>query len=62
MSRHIIDQTRQSDATDCAAQYARIARAAGPNKASLQLQRRPVGPASGRRLMEFLRIARGRRA
>jgi len=45
MSRHIIDQTRQSDTTDCAAQYARIARAAGPNKASLQLQRRPVGPA-----------------
>jgi hypothetical protein len=63
MSKHITDQERQvSDAARVRA-YLAIERADLPNSASFRLQQKAGRhPESGRRLVEFLRIAKGRLA
>ncbi|MGB8621832.1 MAG: hypothetical protein WCD16_03340 [Paracoccaceae bacterium] len=61
MTRHVFDHVRTRSDKPRAANYMRIERTAGPNRASVLLQRRPEQIRTGsRRLAEFLRIIRGR--
>lgn len=64
MTRHITDTDHSAPGCARLRQYVAIERENGPaHPASTLLWRRPVErPAAGRRMQEFLRIARGRMA
>ena len=59
MQRHIVDRPKQFDGLLRIQQFLRIARTAGPHRASLTLQRRAQERVG---LVAFIKIARGQRA
>ncbi len=61
MKPHITDRFRR-ETPSRAAQYLALARARLPRRTSLMLQERHAQPAAGSRVVQFMRIARGRMA
>ena len=59
MQRHIVDRLKDFDNPLRIQQFLRIARTAGPHRASLTLQRRAQERVG---LVAFIKIARGQRA